>query len=230
MNPLLRGSAAHVFVDSLDAPVPCDEDAHHLFRVLRLRDGEPVSASDGLGRWRPCVVRGGALEVVGDVESTARPTVVVGAAIPKGDRLDWMVQKAVEVGVLRLVLLQTVRGVVRWDSDRAARQLERLRRLAREASSQSRRTWLPEIVGPRPVAEVVAESGAALADPDGDDWEPTQVPGPILIGPEGGWDPSELVAADDAGARRVALGPTVLRVETAVVVAAVLASRGGMSR
>ena len=52
MNPALRASAAHVFVDSLDAPVPSDDDAHHLFRVLRLRDGEVVTVSDGNGSWR----------------------------------------------------------------------------------------------------------------------------------------------------------------------------------
>ncbi|MFZ9629125.1 MAG: RsmE family RNA methyltransferase [Ilumatobacteraceae bacterium] len=231
MNPHLRSSAAHVFVDSLDAPALSDEDAHHLFRVLRLRDGEVVSASDGLGRWRPCVARSGSLDPTGPIQpAAAAPAVTVAAAVPKGDRLDWMVQKLVEVGVQRIVLLDSARGVVRWDADRVPRQLDRLRRMAREAASQSRRVWLPRIEGPCAVATVLAEPGAVLADPDGEPLIPSTSLGPVLVGPEGGWDRVELAAADAAGASRVSLGATVLRVETAAVVAGVLASPTLMPR
>lgn len=224
MNPDLRSSAAHVFVGSLDAPVPDDEDAHHLFRVLRLRDGESVTASDGAGRWRRCVVNAGSLEPIGTVVvDTAAPGGAIAAAIPKGDRLDWMVQKLTEVGVQRLVLLEAERSVVRWDPARADRQRGRLTRIAALAAAQSRRTRLPVVEGPVALDALLAEPGASLADPDA---APLVGPvaGPVLIGPEGGWSPGEMQRAADAGAGRVSLGRTVLRVETAAVVAAVLAT------
>ena len=76
MNPHLRGSAAHVFVESLDSPVLSDDDSHHLFRVLRLRDGETVTVSDGRGSWRPCVARAGSVVVDGAVEAVPAPPAV----------------------------------------------------------------------------------------------------------------------------------------------------------
>jgi 16S rRNA (uracil1498-N3)-methyltransferase len=223
MSPVLRSSAAHVFVESVDHPVADDGDEHHLFRVLRLRDGETITVSDGRGRWRATTATGGGLVPVGEVMEIPRPPeCTIAAAVPKGDRLEWMVQKLTEVGATRIVLLDTARGVVRWDATRGGRQIERLTRVVREAASQSRRCWLPQLEGPRRVADVLAESGATLADPAGDPL-PTRVPaGPVVIGPEGGFDLSELDAADRSGVGRVSLGDGVLRVETAAVVAAAL--------
>jgi 16S rRNA (uracil1498-N3)-methyltransferase len=135
-------------------------------------------------------------------------------APPKGDRLEWLVQKCTEVGVARLVLVDAERSVVRWDPDRAAKQLDRLRRIAAEAAMQSRRTWLPEVVGPRPAAEVLPD--AAVAEPGG---RPVAARDScIAVGPEGGWSAAEVARAGD----RVSLGPNVLRVETAAVVAVTL--------
>ncbi|MEY4607576.1 MAG: hypothetical protein RLY45_2336 [Actinomycetota bacterium] len=223
MHRDLRDSAAHVFVDAIDEPSLVSGDEHHLIRVLRLRDGDRVSASDGNGRWRPCVMRSGALEVAGAVaEGEPARQCAVGAAIPKGDRLDWMVQKLTEVGVQRIVLLESDHSVVRWDPARAARQLERLQRIAREAAAQSRRCRLPVIEGPAPYGAVIAEAGAAIADPDGPPLAAGPARGPLLIGPEGGWSAAERSAASQAGAAVVSLGATVLRVETAAVVAAAL--------
>ncbi len=106
------------------------------------------------------------------------------------------------------------RSVVRWSGERADRHLERLRRIAREAALQSRRVRLPEMVGPWPAADVLAD--AAVAEPGG---RPVAAAdSSIAIGPEGGWSPSELALARD----QISLGPNVLRVETAAVVAATL--------
>ena len=142
-----------------------------------------------------------------------RPATVV-VAPPKGDRLDWLIQKCTEVGVTQIVLVHAERSVVRWDDDRAGKHLERLRRIAIEAALQSRRVWLPELCGPRPAIDVLP--GAAAAEPGGRPIGPDDRC--IAVGPEGGWTDGELAVAGD----RVSLGPNVLRVETAAVVAATL--------
>ena len=218
MNPALRASAAHVFVDSLDAPAPSDDDAHHLFRVLRLRDGEVVTVSDGNGSWRTTEVAAGGLVATGPVVTESKPPeVTIAAAIPKGDRCEWMVQKLTEVGVSRIVLLHCARSVVRWDSAKAPRQLERLRKVMLSAASQSRRVWLPVLEGPVEVTKVLSLPGAVLAEPDG---APLAArPEVLVVGPEGGFSPEELATT----VPRVSLGSTVMRVETAAVVGAVQA-------
>lgn len=215
MNPALRTSAAHVFVASLHHPQPESDDAHHLFRVLRLRDGEVVTVSDGAGGWRRTEVAGAALVPVGEIEHDHHPPLgTVAAAIPKGDRCEWMVQKLTEVGIGEIVLLHCDRSVVRWTGERADKQLARMQRVAREASMQSRRVWMPRIVGPLPFAEVATREGAALAEPGGDDQVAAEC---VIIGPEGGFSAEELAL----GLPRLGLGGTVLRVETAAVVVAV---------
>lgn len=215
MDEALRRSAAHVLVTDVAAPVLDEQAAHHLGRVLRLRDGAAVTVTDGAGRWRPCRYTGGDVVPDGDVVTEPAPaSVSVAVAPPKGDRLDWLVQKCTEVGATEVVLVEAERSVVRWDAARAAKHLARLQRIAAEAAMQSRRVWLPAVTGPRPAAEVLA--GAAVAEPGG---RPVQ-PGDrrIAVGPEGGWSPAELAHAGEL----VSLGRHVLRVETAAVVAATL--------
>lgn len=220
MHPALRGSAAHVLVGDVAAPSPTDDALHHLLRVLRLRDGEPVTVTDGAGRWRPCAIAGRAIVAVGDIESVPRPAPVLTVAVapPKGDRLEWLVAKCTEVGVDRIVLLATERSVVRWKGERADRQLDRLGRVAVEASMQSRRVWLPEITGPLPAADVLID--AVAAEPGGRPLSPGDVT--VAVGPEGGWSPSELAMAIES----VTLGDQILRVETAAVAASVLMVNG----
>jgi 16S rRNA (uracil1498-N3)-methyltransferase len=210
-------TAAHVFVDDIDNPALDPADRHHLERVLRLRPGERVTVSDGAGCWCVCEF-GLVLEPVGEVvvEPEPEPPITVAFAVPKGDRPEWAVQKLTEVGVDHIVLLHTDRSVVRWEGERAERQRERLERVAREASMQSRRRWLPEVDGPLAFEEVADWPGAALCVPGGD---PPDLDRPVaLIGPEGGWSPSEHAASHGS----LGLGSTVLRVETAAVVAGTL--------
>lgn len=215
MNPVLRNSAAHVFVESVDTPVLDLDDAHHLFRVLRLRDAECVTVGDGAGRWRPCSVSSGTVVPAGDivVEPNPRPCHVM-VAIPKGDRLDWMVQKLTEIGATEITLVDYARSVVRWTADRVQRNLDRLARISRDASMQSRRAWRPTITGPVSFDVAVAHPGTVLLDPSGQPFLESQT---VLIGPEGGFSEAEL--ARDVP--RVTLGDAVLRVETAALVAAV---------
>jgi 16S rRNA (uracil1498-N3)-methyltransferase len=216
VNPLLRRSAAHVFVDSLHTPTLNSDDQHHLARVLRLRAGESVSVSDGQGRWRICrFVSADVLEPDTEIETVERaaPEITIGFALPKGDRPEWIVQKLTEIGVDHVVVLHAERSVVRWEPDRAERNIAKLVKVAREASMQSRRVWLPTVSGPLRADQVMGES-VSLAEPDGDALSLAATT--VLIGPEGGWTPNEL----NISASHVSLGKSILRVETAALVAA----------
>jgi 16S rRNA (uracil1498-N3)-methyltransferase len=212
----LRRSAAHVLVADLEAPALDGDAFHHLARVLRLRRGNVVTLTDGAGRWRSAVFTGDGVEATGPVETTAPPDrlLTIAVAPPKGDRLEWLVAKCTEVGIDRFVLLDAEHSVVRWSGERGERQLTRLNRIAVEASMQSRRVWLPQITGPVPALDVLP--AIAAAEPGGR--SVAAVDTAIAVGPEGGWSPKELEVA----ASVVALGPHVLRVETAAIAAAVL--------
>jgi 16S rRNA (uracil1498-N3)-methyltransferase len=140
--------------------------------------------------------------------------VTVGFSLAKGDRTEWAVAKLVELGVDRIVPLVCARTVGRRDQSDAHR-MDRLGRIARESAMQARLVYLPEIAGVTALAEMVS-AGAAMAEPGG---APATLGTPtVLVGPEGGWAPSELVL----GLPTVGLGETILRIETAAVVAGTL--------
>jgi 16S rRNA (uracil1498-N3)-methyltransferase len=216
VNEALRRSAAHVLVQDVAAPQLDAEALHHLSRVLRLRRGETVTVTDGIGGWRCCVFTGEGVEVSSEAfgERRPEPPLTIAVAPPKGERLEWLVAKCTEVGIDRFVLLDAEHSVVRWTGERADRQLARLRRVSVEASMQSRRVWLPEICGPTRAVEVLP--GLAVAEPGGRPVAADDVA--IAVGPEGGWSAKELEVA----AASVTLGANILRVETAAVAAAVL--------
>lgn len=208
-----RLSAAHVFVDDVDAPALSTDDRHHLERVLRLRAGELVTVSDGRGRWRWGRVAAG-IEPVGDVvvEPAPSPALTVAFAVLKGDRNELIVQKLTELGIDRIVPMTTERCVVRWDADRADRHRERLGRVAREAAMQSRRVWLPEVA---PVAPFSAFAGPSVARCVLEGSPPSAGLTTLLVGPEGGWSDTE----DDSPLHRVRIGENILRSETAAITA-----------
>jgi 16S rRNA (uracil1498-N3)-methyltransferase len=231
-DPILVAAAAMVFVADPAAPGLDADSAHHLVDVLRLRPGELVVASDGSGSWVPCRVTSAAtvearrrdlsaiLEPDGSVRVTpeARPRLTVAFAPVKGDRPEWVVQKLTELGVDRIVPITTRRSVVRWEGERETRALERLSRVAREASAQCRRTRFPQIGPVSSLGELVALTGSppSLAHPGG---PPPSLDHPVVaVGPEGGWDGDEL----DAHLPTVGLGPHVLRAETAAIAAGTL--------
>jgi 16S rRNA (uracil1498-N3)-methyltransferase len=219
VNEHLRRSSAHVFVDDINAPAVSPDDMHHLSRVLRLRDGETVSASNGRGAWRECTWRAGSLSPAGDVHTEPEPSPRLAVAIVpvKGDRTDDAVERLVETGIDEVIVLApTDHSVVRRDAQRGAAGVERLGRVARAAAMQSRRVWLPVVTGPVGLDEVLSRDGAALAEP-GADGSLAGVT-TLVIGPEGGFS-----AAETARARRtVGLGGTVLRAGTAAVAGAAL--------
>jgi 16S rRNA (uracil1498-N3)-methyltransferase len=222
---VLRSTSAHVLADAdrlgADGEVAIDDDTeHHLRRVLRLRDGDVVSVTDGHGRWRLAVatVHGNVLRLEATtpvvVERAPTRTITIAAAMPKGDRLDWMVQKVTELGVDRLVLLHADHSVVRWKPERAVHQLARLRRIADEALRQSRRVLRMTIDAPVPATDVLGDF--VVAEPGGRTLRVGDTA--VAVGPEGGWSVAELALCRD----RIDLGSTILRTETAAVAVSAL--------
>jgi 16S rRNA (uracil1498-N3)-methyltransferase len=188
----VRRVVAHVFVDDLSArrPALSDNDLHHLSRVLRLRPGETVSASDGQGGVQVCTWAGGpVLEPAGPLVRHRRPAplLTVGFALTKGDHPEWAVQKLTEAGADRILVIVSGRCVARWPASKRGHQLERLREVAHQAAMQSRRAWLPVVDGPVPFGELACPGGAA--------------PAPAELGRPGGTAPGP------AGAGAVAAGP-----------------------
>lgn len=218
---LARRAAAHVFVDDLAAPELSEEDTHHLARVLRLRDGERVTASDGAGGVRLCAWSSTGLEPVGDIllEEAPDPSLSVAFALTKSDKPEWTVQRLTEIGIDVIVPFVAERSVVRWAEEKTERNVERLRRVAREAAMQSRRSRLPT-VGPvaafSQVIAAVAPESIALAEPGGGSLAERHTT--VVVGPEGGWSEAEMAAVPD----HVALADGVLRAETAAIVAGAL--------
>lgn len=216
MNQALRASAAHVFVDDVSAPVLVDDDVHHLGRVLRLRRGESVTCADGRSQWRECAWTGEGIEPVGDIRTEQAPATLLTVAVCplKGDRTEMVVEKLVEVGIDRIVVVtHAARTVVRWSDHKAAQALERYRRIARAAAMQSRRVNLAVVDGPVGLSGIVGPA-VGYAEPAGS-LTPEQV-STLVVGPEGGFSPDEIAAATAL----VDLGDTVLRAETAAIVGA----------
>ena len=212
MNPLLRNSAAHVVVDNLDAPQLDEADVHHLFRVLRLRPGAAVTATDGAGRWRECRAEGrDDVAPNGEIITEAQRPLPVGVAfVPvKAEKPETTIRQLVEVGVDEIFVLAPTKRSVAGVRDRLN---DRAVRIVREACMQSRRVFLPEVHLGVALADVCALTGAALADPDGSAIGETRI---LVVGPEGGFDPNEV----PDGLPRVSIGPAVLRAETAAIVA-----------
>lgn len=209
--------APHVFVDDLDTLQLDQADDHHL-RVLRINAGASVVACDGTGAWRLCRRAADGLEADGVVARLERPspTITIAFALTKGDKPELVVQKLTELGVDRIVPFVAERSVVKWDDTRAARNIDRWRRIAREAAMQSRRVTMPEVGD---VVDVRAMSvvGFARADRDGGPLRVEASPA-VAIGPEGGFTDDERALLPTA----VALADTVLRAETAAIAAAAL--------
>ena len=226
--PPHRSAAAQVFVADLERPELDDDAHHHLRRVLRLRPGSVVCAADGRGGRRPTAFTGDAvLEATGPVAVEARPApeLAVGFVPVKGDRPELVVQKLTEVGIDRILVCSSERAVVRWTGERAVRHLERLARVAREASQQCRRLWLPEVAATD--LDPLLASGAVPADLGGRPIDGSDRT--VVVGPEGGWSDAERRRAASAGASSVSLGPNVLRAETAAIAAGVLLVAGRSS-
>lgn len=212
------------------------QEAHHLLHVMRAKVGERVMLFDGSGaefaaEIVKCGRAGVELRVLErrEVDREVPFELVVGVSLPKGDRQKWLVEKLTELGVTEMMPLETERGVAQ-PTDSA---LERLQRSVVEAAKQCGRNRLMRIAKPQAIGEWMALTMASdcrrwIAHPQGEALAAVDVARPvatrIAVGPEGGFTDAEVAAAMAAGWQRVALGPRILRVETAAVaLAAVVA-------
>lgn len=203
------------------------DEATHAVRVKRVGVGEVVRVLNGaglVGLARVEETRKGGLTLILDEVSRAEPVlpaVHVWSATPKGGRLDRMIDALAQVGAASWTALETARGVV----DPRETKLERIERLAAEASKQSGRAWRLNCPGKgtleRALQRDSEEVMVVLADGGGEPYRRTGCPQiRLLIGPEGGWTDEERAMAIGAGATVARFGPHVMRVETAAVVGA----------
>ena len=211
-------------------------EAHHARDVLRLRSGAPIEVFDDSGKTADAVLVG---EGIGDLavrieqvrEPTHRAQWTIAAAIPKGERADWMVEKLSELGTAKFIPLAAERSVVLPEGKNKP---QRWTRIATESAKQSRRQGVMEIAPLTSVADVIA----LLRPPHEpiDAWYLSTASGALpinkalqqrkhdslllVIGPEGGWTNSEMDLFQAAGMLDVSLTHTILRIETAAVAAA----------
>jgi 16S rRNA (uracil1498-N3)-methyltransferase len=210
---------------------------NHIVRVLRLRVGDTLTLFNGRGgeygarieEMHRDTVQVSVLEHRDDErESPFHLTLAQG--ISRGERMDWVVQKATELGVSRIAPLFTERSMVRLDEKQAARKVQHWRAIAIAACEQSGRNRVPEIETPTSLYEMLEQrtaSGAALILSPGAalriaDVPATEAGATVLIGPEGGLAEVEQETALRSGFTPVRLGPRVLRTETAAVCALTL--------
>ena len=215
------------------------EDARKLRVVLRAKHGDAVEICDSSGHaYLGRVAFEGATLGVELIEARdrageTRTPITLAQAVPKGAKMDFVVEKATELGIIRIVPVRTERTI----GEASAAKLDRWRRLARSAAAQSARRHVPEVANALPLDALLAglEPGSALIVP----WELAErvplrdglkavprngTPLVLLIGPEGGFSHDEIERVQGAGAVVVSLGTRILRTETAglVVLSALL--------
>ncbi|TXN32852.1 16S rRNA (uracil(1498)-N(3))-methyltransferase [Lacisediminihabitans profunda] len=204
------------------------QEARHAVTVSRIAVGESISVGNGAG----LVVSGAVVsaepsEFVVEVASVERseqnsPAVWLAQALAKGDRDEYAVQQATELGVDGVIPWAAQRSIVKWEGARIRKGHDRWTAIVREASKQSMRTWIPEVGDLAStvvlaalaadtrmlVLEPTAQTAITAIEPDGRDVV-------LVVGPEGGIAPSELSRLEGAGATLVRLGDTILRTSSA---------------
>ena len=209
-----------------------DEDAKHALRVLRLVPGAEVELISDGKRFQATLREGAVLAPGPELPSTeAALRITLFQGLPKGDKMEWIIQKAVEIGIARIVPVRMERCVVRLTAAEEEKKRIRWNRIALEAGKQSGRCLLPEVLPAVSVQDLPRTAGEleCCAVP----WEEARGFGPlgftqahpglsslgILIGPEGGISPQEISLLRDSF-QPITLGPRILRTETAGLAAA----------
>ena len=208
-------------------PLP-DSIERQVRGVLRLADGDRLVLLPGDGTQALCHLDAGdcVVEERSAVSSEPRHRLTVVQALLKGDALEEVVQHATEIGVAAFQLVVSERCIAREISPR---KLDRLRAIAREAAEQSERGIVPPVDGPVKLGDTLAPGSVLLYErQEGAGLARLEAPQRVVIGPEGGFSPSEVTAAVEAGVVIAGLGPRILRSQTvAVAAAAVILSSTG---
>ena len=223
-------------------------ETHHLMHVLRMTPGDEGFVFDGCGREYRCSFRRiennhAQLEIAETLSDVVESPLdlTLAQALARGEKFDFIIQKATELGVSRIAPLVTRYADVRLDGQQKIKRVERWRRISLEAMKQCGRRKLVDITEPLTIRQFINSTdgasgppshirralllfsergGLAVIDALADLGNPSAVL--ALVGPEGGWSDDELEALSDWGCKAVTLGPRVLRTETAAVVAVTL--------
>ena len=206
---------------------------NHIMRVLRLRDGEALTLFDGRGGEFGARITGFTKNSVKvdvkehrDVECESALDLTLAQGISRGERMDWVMQKATELGVTRIIPVVTERTMVKLDERQAERKLEHWRGIVVSACEQCGRNRVPEVTLPVSFYDAITKIDRSvtrvLLSPEGtirarDLQQPTHVA--MLIGPEGGLSEKEQDAALSIGFQPLRMGPRILRTETAAIAA-----------
>lgn len=234
-----------------DGPLECGERlvlperlGHHWTRVLRMQQEDTAVLFNGDGReYRVRLLslakRGVevAVESAAMVDRESPVHVTLAQGLCRGEKMDLVLQKATELGVRRIQLLNTERSEVRLAGDRADRRMEHWRQVLHSASEQSGRTRIPELEPPKPLSEWAAseepDAMKLVLDPAAGTHLRALAPAQkvvVAIGPEGGFGESETALLQRRGYLSLSLGPRVLRTETAglAAIAAIQAAWGDL--
>lgn len=207
-----------------------EEVSHHALKVLRLRAGTSIEIFDGMGGSASGELlvsgkhAGIALASAPQQDPPRPPRLTLIQGIASGDKMDWIMEKATELGVDRIIPVAAQRSVLRLQGERRDKRWLHWQRVALAACAQCGRNRLPDIPAPCSLLEAMEQAGRGLillCDPDAEDSllpllrsrQPTAIT--LLIGPEGGWAPEELQQAAQMGAQLVRYAGHILRTETA---------------
>jgi len=228
----------------IDAPLASETQirlpatvAHHAVRVLRLHDGDPIVLFNGRGgEFAASILIDGKqvdarLAAFSAVERESELSITLVQSWIASDKLDWLIEKSVELGVHAIVLVPCQRSVIRLTGDRLARRIERLRDIIVAACAQCGRNQIPPLEASVSFRDALQLRGemplGLLLEPQAGSAKISNAQLinrtiKILVGPEGGFDPEELAHAKAVGYRPYQLGPRVLRTETAGLAALAL--------
>ncbi|MUT66656.1 16S rRNA (uracil(1498)-N(3))-methyltransferase [Paenibacillus sp. NEAU-GSW1] len=226
-----------------------EDDAFHAVRVMRMKEGEKFIVSDGASRVALAAVEeASAAEVRARIveelpmESEPAWSVTIAQSLPKGDKMELVIQKGTEIGAYRFAPFQSERMIVQYDGKKEAKRLERWGKIAKEAAEQAHRCIVPQVEAVRSWRELtdsISDFDLALFcyEREGDgakgkgvkdallEWKRScggELPDSpkllLIVGPEGGFTEAEAKGAEAAGAIVVGLGKRILRTETAGIV------------
>ncbi len=213
------------------------EDAHHIIQVMRMTPGDMVYVVSNQQTYMMEVIEGTSksviLRVANKLESTNEMPIQVSlvCGLPKGDKLELITQKGTELGMTSLYPFKAKRSIVKWDDQKNEKKVARLQKIAKEASEQSHRSVIPEIHRPITLQELLKISNSydvkyvayeedakvshrqKFADQLKKVYDKKSIL--IVFGPEGGLDPEEIERLKENDFETIALGPRILRAETA---------------
>lgn len=213
-------------------------DFHHITRVMRMKQGDPLYVVFGSGEAGIGIIEGihdASVEIrIAQWEEKSKELpvyVTIASGLPKGDKWEWIIQKGTELGASQFVPFIAARSVVKWEEKKAPRKLERWKKIAKEAAEQSHRQKLPEISQPFSFKQLLAlgdkfDHRAAAYEEAAKNGEKSGLAHMLssaepdsrillVFGPEGGFEEEETEQLQAHGFDLVGLGPRILRTETA---------------